>query len=48
MEWTKFSLRHIALKIAYLGWDYHGLAAQHVEDEMPTIEVSNHFARILV
>jgi len=38
MEWTKFSLRHIALKIAYLGWDYHGLAAQHVEDEMPTIE----------
>ncbi|KAI9016990.1 pseudouridine synthase, partial [Gaertneriomyces semiglobifer] len=29
--------RHIALKIAYLGWNYHGLASQ-IADTVPTIE----------
>ncbi|KAJ3189264.1 tRNA pseudouridine synthase 3 [Gaertneriomyces sp. JEL0708] len=29
--------RHIALKVAYLGWNYHGLASQ-IADTVPTIE----------
>ena len=28
--------RHVVLKIAYLGWDYHGFAVQ--EDNSNTIE----------
>ncbi len=34
---SKYPLRHIALKIAYIGWNSHGFAAQADSDE--TIEV---------
>jgi hypothetical protein len=33
----RYNVRHIALKIAYLGWDYHGFASQ--ENVENTIEV---------
>ena len=33
----RWNRRRIALKLAYLGWDYHGLAIQ--EPHQPTIEV---------
>ena len=35
-DWSKYSQRHIALKVAYLGWPFHGLASQRDSDE--TIE----------
>ena len=35
---VRWNRRRIALKIAYLGWDYHGFAIQ--EQPQPTIEVS--------
>lgn len=28
LDWEKYSVRHIALKVAYLGWDFLGLAMQ--------------------
>lgn len=28
IPWEKYSVRHIALKVAYLGWDFLGLAVQ--------------------
>lgn len=34
----RYNTRHIALKILYLGWDYHGFAAQ--EDTEKTIETA--------
>src|SRR6266498_724497 len=37
-DWSKYSKRHIALKIAYFGWNYHGFASQGNEDNFPTIE----------
>ena len=35
-----YKKRHIALKIAYLGWDYNGFAIQDTPGD--TIEVSQH------
>ncbi|KAJ8922599.1 hypothetical protein NQ315_007630 [Exocentrus adspersus] len=35
-DFSKYNLRHIALKILYLGWDYKGYVTQ--EDTMNTIE----------
>lgn len=35
-DFTKYNTRHVALKIAYLGWDYQGFAVQ--EDTEKTIE----------
>eukprot|EP00124_Ichthyophonus_hoferi_P004408 Ihof_evm2s480 gene=Ihof_evmTU2s480 len=35
-DFTKCNKRHVALKIAYLGWDYHGLAVQETAEN--TIE----------
>uniref|UniRef100_T1J741 Pseudouridine synthase I TruA alpha/beta domain-containing protein n=1 Tax=Strigamia maritima TaxID=126957 RepID=T1J741_STRMM len=35
-DFTKYNKRHVALKVAYLGWDYHGFTVQ--EDEAKTIE----------
>ncbi|KAK4289237.1 hypothetical protein Pmani_037780 [Petrolisthes manimaculis] len=35
-DFTKHSRRHVVLKFAYLGWDYHGFATQ--EDTNQTIE----------
>jgi len=32
----RYNTRHVALKIFYLGWDYHGFAVQ--EDTDKTIE----------
>ncbi|KAJ3161316.1 tRNA pseudouridine synthase 3 [Geranomyces michiganensis] len=37
MDFSKHPARPIALRIAYLGWAYHGLAAQEA-DTVPTIE----------
>lgn len=37
-DFKKYNTRHIALKILYLGWDYHGFAAQ--EDTDKTIETA--------
>ncbi|KAJ3239041.1 tRNA pseudouridine synthase 3 [Chytriomyces hyalinus] len=37
-DFTKHSARPIALKVAYLGWNYHGLAAQETGSGIPTIE----------
>lgn len=34
----RYNTRHIALKVAYLGWDYQGFAAQ--EDTDKTIETA--------
>lgn len=28
IEWEKYSVRHVAFKVVYLGWDFLGLAAQ--------------------
>ncbi|XP_046850164.1 tRNA pseudouridine(38/39) synthase-like [Xenia sp. Carnegie-2017] len=27
-DFSRYNVRHVALKIAYLGWDYHGFASQ--------------------
>ena len=35
-DWSKHSMRHVALKIAYVGWDYRGFVVQ--EDTNKTIE----------
>ena len=32
----RYNKRHVALKLAYVGWDYHGFASQ---DALRTIEV---------
>ncbi|XP_048751243.1 uncharacterized protein LOC125662947 isoform X2 [Ostrea edulis] len=37
-DFRKYNTRHIALKILYLGWDYHGFAVQ--EDTEKTIETA--------
>ncbi|CAG5125894.1 unnamed protein product, partial [Candidula unifasciata] len=37
-DFTKYNTRHVALKIAYLGWDYHGFVVQ--EDTDKTIEAA--------
>lgn len=36
LNWDKFSLRHVAFKVAYCGWNYQGLATQKTIDN--TIE----------
>lgn len=36
IDMSKYSLRHVAIKLSYLGWDYKGLAAQEGQE---TIEV---------
>ncbi|CAG8635519.1 5418_t:CDS:1 [Dentiscutata erythropus] len=41
---SKYSKRHIALKIAYFGWNYHGFAANIDEQNFPTIEGHLHSA----
>ncbi|XP_041480426.1 tRNA pseudouridine(38/39) synthase-like isoform X2 [Lytechinus variegatus] len=35
-DFTKYNTRHVALKITYLGWDYHGFVVQ--EDSQNTVE----------
>ncbi|XP_033097758.1 tRNA pseudouridine(38/39) synthase-like isoform X2 [Anneissia japonica] len=35
-DFNKYNTRHVALRIAYLGWDYHGFASQESTDK--TIE----------
>ncbi|KAJ1976586.1 pseudouridine synthase deg1 [Dimargaris xerosporica] len=37
-DWSKHSRRRIALKVAYLGWDYYGVAAQGDQATVPTVE----------
>lgn len=37
-DMSKYSQRHIALKVAYLGWNYMGFAAQGNEEAVPTVE----------
>ena len=37
-DFSKYSTRKIALRFAYLGWDYQGLALQGEETNLPTVE----------
>jgi tRNA pseudouridine38/39 synthase len=37
LDWSKYSKRHVAFKIAYLGWNYHGFVSQQGTEE--TVEV---------
>ncbi|XP_055864792.1 uncharacterized protein LOC106070325 [Biomphalaria glabrata] len=37
-DFTKYNTRHVALKVAYLGWDYNGFVVQ--EDTEKTIEAA--------
>ncbi|XP_065837539.1 tRNA pseudouridine(38/39) synthase-like isoform X2 [Oscarella lobularis] len=37
-DFAKYGRRYVALKLAYLGWDYRGFASQTVDD---TVEVMN-------
>lgn len=37
-DFSKYAKRKIALKFAYLGWNYQGLALQGEETELPTVE----------
>ncbi|KAI9493376.1 pseudouridine synthase [Zychaea mexicana] len=37
-DMSKYNQRHIALKVAYLGWNYMGFAAQTDEETIPTVE----------
>ncbi|KAI8380891.1 pseudouridine synthase [Radiomyces spectabilis] len=37
-DMSKYSQQHIALKVAYLGWNYLGFASQGNEAEVPTVE----------
>lgn len=37
-DYTKYTKRKIALKFAYLGWNYQGLAIQGESTELPTVE----------
>ncbi|GME78751.1 unnamed protein product [Ambrosiozyma monospora] len=37
-DFSKYTTRHIALRFAYLGWNYQGLAIQNQETELPTVE----------
>lgn len=36
-DFSKFSTRHIAIRFAYLGWNYAGLAVQ-INTDLPTVE----------
>ncbi|CAN6674871.1 tRNA pseudouridine(38/39) synthase [Trichomonascus vanleenenianus] len=40
MDFSKFATRKIAIRFAYVGWNYHGLAVQTSSDpeEVPTVE----------
>ncbi|ODQ64774.1 tRNA pseudouridine synthase, partial [Nadsonia fulvescens var. elongata DSM 6958] len=38
MDFSKYTTRHVALKFAYLGWNYNGLAIQGEPTRLPTIE----------
>lgn len=52
MDFSLYSQQHVAMKVAYLGWDYHGYASQisfkststpqdcYQISHLPTIEVS--------
>ncbi|KAI8990212.1 pseudouridine synthase [Pilobolus umbonatus] len=37
-DMSKYTQRKIALRIAYIGWDYIGFATQHDEERVPTVE----------
>lgn len=51
MDFSAYSKQHVAMKVAYLGWDYHGYASQisfkstsapqdsYQISHLPTIEV---------
>ncbi|CAG8650627.1 20789_t:CDS:2 [Cetraspora pellucida] len=43
-DMSKYSKRHIAFKLAYFGWNYHGFAANVDEQKFPTIEGHLHSA----
>lgn len=43
-DMSKYSKRHIALKVAYFGWNYHGFATNADEQKFPTIEGHLHSA----
>lgn len=37
-DMSRYSRRHVAFKLAYLGWNYSGFAAQGNESKIPTVE----------
>ncbi|CAI5759767.1 unnamed protein product [Candida verbasci] len=37
-NWDKFNFRFVAIKFAYLGWNYNGLALQLEKTPLPTVE----------
>ncbi|CAK9441755.1 uncharacterized protein LODBEIA_P56230 [Lodderomyces beijingensis] len=37
-DWSKHNTRFVALRFAYLGWNYNGLAMQFEQTPLPTIE----------
>ncbi|RUS20895.1 pseudouridine synthase [Endogone sp. FLAS-F59071] len=37
-DMSRYSRRHVAFKLAYLGWNYSGFAAQGNESKVPTVE----------
>lgn len=37
-DMAKYTKRKIALRVAYIGWEYSGYASQHEPDRLPTIE----------
>ncbi|KAI5970289.1 DEG1 [Candida margitis] len=37
-DWSKHNLRFVALRFAYLGWNYNGLAYQFEPTPLPTVE----------
>lgn len=37
-DWSKHDLRFVALRFAYLGWNYNGLAYQFEPTPLPTVE----------
>lgn len=48
LDWAKYSTRHVAFKVLYIGWDYSGLAMQPAEGPdnrvVETIEVGGNFS----
>ncbi|EGW32084.1 uncharacterized protein SPAPADRAFT_61166 [Spathaspora passalidarum NRRL Y-27907] len=37
-DWSKYHTRFVAIRFAYLGWNYNGLAYQKEETPLPTVE----------
>lgn len=38
IDFSKFSTRHVAIRFAYVGWNYSGLAVQINDPKLATVE----------